>query len=394
MNLKNEVKEKLFSLEADIFKAAPNSSMSLMQGIGGLPVLYLQLYKNTRQRVYLKKIDVIIDHLIDLIDSSEPSVTFCEGIAGVGFMLNYMQKATGHNIQLIKELSDLLDRLMMSFYKQHNSHYDMDFLHGSAGILVSWLNKKGASAQVREEIRILMPKYVKAVNAYLDGLNDPAAEKKIVNCGMAHGLISQIMILSLYTTKFKDAAYIPLIQRLVKLLVSVQADSDNHMDSNFPSIVNLSDLKPDNKYRVPLGWCYGDTVVSIGLAKAGEVLNDRQMINQAYQVAARSMLRETNQQAIVVDASFCHGSSSIAHTYNKWRWQSNTTTFDAAYQKWIERTLELCQYTDGIGGYKKFEGDKFTPEAGLLDGAAGVALVLSDYLYEQKSNWDAVFLLS
>jgi lantibiotic modifying enzyme len=395
MNCREQIKEKLFSLEADIFEDVPhNNSMSLMQGIGGLPILYLQLYKATKSRNFLKKIDVIVDQLIDIVSDAEPSVTFCEGIAGIGFMLNYMQKETTHNKQTIKELSGILDNLMLTFYKQHNSFYDLDFLHGSAGILVAWLSKRESSVQTNDDIKMLMSKYITAVNVYLDGLADPENKKKIVNCGMAHGLISQIMILSLYTAKLKDNKYIPTLQRIVDLLVSVQADNDNPLASSFPSIIGLNDAKPDNKYLVPMGWCYGDTVVSVGLAKAGEILNDQAITNQAYQVAARTMARKTDEQAIIYDASFCHGSSSIAHTYNKWRWQSNSTVFDDAYTKWIMRTLELCQFTDGIGGYKKFEGNKFTASAGLLDGAAGVALVLADYVYNQKPTWDSVFLLS
>ncbi len=395
MNQKKAIKDKLFAMEADIFNAIPqHQSMSLLQGIGGLPILYLQLYKNTKSRSYLKKMDVIFDQLIDALRSSEPSVTFCEGIAGVSLMLNYMHKETSYNKRTVTELSGILDTIMFRFYQQHNSFYDLDFLHGSAGILVAWLSKKSSSAKVFEEVKQLMPKFVKALEIYLNNLNAEANPKKIVNCGMAHGLISQIMILSMYTSKFGDRQYLPLIERMVSLMIAVQYKGENVLNSVFPSIVNLNDDSVNYKYIVPLGWCYGDTTASIGLAKAGEVLEDQNIIDFAYQIALRSISRQTDTQAIIYDASFCHGSASIAHSYNKWRWRTNDPAFDTAYERWICRTLELCQFEDGIGGFKKFEGDKYSPETGLLDGAAGVAMVLSDYVYDQKSTWDSAFLLS
>jgi hypothetical protein len=395
MNQKKAIKDKLFAMEADIFNAIPqHQSMSLLQGIGGLPILYLQLYKNTRSRSYLKKMDVIFDQLIDSLQRSEPSVTFCEGIAGVSLMLNYMHKETSYNKSTVSELIGILDTIMFRFYRQHNAFYDLDFLHGSAGILVAWLSKKSSSAKVFTEVKQLMPKFIEALEIYLNNLDAEPNPKKIVNCGMAHGLISQIMILSMYSSKFGDKQYLPLIEKMVSLMIAVQYKGNNVLKSVFPSIVNLNDDSADYKYIVPLGWCYGDTTASLGLAKAGEVLQDKNIVNYARQIALRSISRETDTQAIIYDASFCHGSASIAHSYNKWRWQTNDPAFSTAYEKWIGRTLELCQFEDGIGGFKKFEGDKYTPETGLLDGAAGVAMVLSDYVYDQKSTWDSAFLLS
>lgn len=395
MKLKKEAQDKLFHIEADLYKELPGlNSLSLMQGIGGLPILYLQLYKNTRSRAYLKKTDAVLDKLIDILEREKASVTFCEGISGISYMLNYMQSQTAHNQDAVKELSHFLDRVMLNFYEQHHTAYDLDFLHGSAGMLVAWLNKKQSAKQARTEAKMLMKSYVGAVEVYLNGLTDAANEKKIVNCGMAHGLVSQLMVLSVYAERFKDHTYTPYLQRIVELISSVQYDSPDVSLSSFPAILNLSKAAPAAPYRVPLGWCYGDTVVSVGLAKAGEVLHNPQVVQQARAVAVRSIQRATDEQAIIYDASFCHGSSSIAHTYNKWKWHSSATCFDNAYEHWIKRTVDLCSFSDGIGGYKKFEGDKYSAEAGILDGAAGAALVLSDYVYNRQPNWDGVFLLS
>ncbi|WP_316839787.1 lanthionine synthetase C family protein [Pedobacter gandavensis] len=392
MNYKKEVKEKLFSLEEGISEAVSgNHSMSLMQGLAGLPILYAELYKHTKSRSYLKKLDVVIDKLIDIIENTSASVSFCEGITGVAFMLNYLQTEMKYKQSMVKELNRILDRLMIHFY-QHAENYNMDFMHGNAGILAYWLNKK--TKIFKKDTQLLMPKYVKELKTYLDGLKDPENDKKIVNCGMAHGLISNMMILAKYSERFNDHQYYYLLQEIVDLVLLTRSRTTGAINADFPAIIELGNINPDNQYRVPLGWCYGDTVVSIGLAKAGQALGNTRIRNLGHEVAVRTMERKTNAHAMILDASFCHGSSSIAHVYNRWRWETNDNSFDEAYTDWILKTVELCQYTDGIGGYKKFEGDHFTPEMGLLDGATGAALVLSDYVYGQKSSWDAAFLLS
>lgn len=66
----------------------------------------------------------------------------------------------------------------------------------------------------------------------------------------------------------------------------------------------------------------------------------------------------------------------------------------AAY--WIEQTLDMAKFTDGLAGYKTWQGGVLGYETryGLLEGIAGIGLVLLSYYYEIEPTWDECLLLS
>ena len=66
----------------------------------------------------------------------------------------------------------------------------------------------------------------------------------------------------------------------------------------------------------------------------------------------------------------------------------------AAY--WIGRTLSMAKFEDGLAGYKTWQGAErgFRNEYGLLEGIAGIRLVLLAYLSDEEPTWDECLLLS
>ncbi len=97
-----------------------------------------------------------------------------------------------------------------------------------------------------------------------------------------------------------------------------------------------------------------------------------------------------------MDACFCHGTSGIAHIFNRmWRETGMPECKDAAAY-WIGQTLSLAKFEDGLAGYKTWQGTErgFQNEYGLLEGIAGIGLVLLSYHYEIEPTWDECLLLS
>ena len=66
----------------------------------------------------------------------------------------------------------------------------------------------------------------------------------------------------------------------------------------------------------------------------------------------------------------------------------------AAY--WINQTLCMARFEDGLAGYKTWQGDKrgFQNEYGLLEGIAGIGLALLSFLSDEDPTWDECLLLS
>jgi lantibiotic biosynthesis protein len=98
---------------------------------------------------------------------------------------------------------------------------------------------------------------------------------------------------------------------------------------------------------------------------------------------------------MVKDAGFCHGCAGIAHMYNKLWHSTHQPVFKAACDFWMQRTLDMATYPDGMAGHKKYTGTEgvFESTPALLDGVAGIGLVLLSYLTGDFS-WDYCLMLN
>ncbi|ARF53732.1 lanthionine synthetase C family protein [Streptomyces gilvosporeus] len=160
------------------------------------------------------------------------------------------------------------------------------------------------------------------------------------------------------------------------------------------------------------GWCYGTSGIAWTLHLAGQALDDHRM-TMAAEDAIRALVHRPRTPAVSVDPGFCHGRAGILHT--------------VARMAAVGASTELWSAADGLAHELVAEFDPRTPfgyrqalppssaskpaphrvhHPGLLDGAAGIALVLADYADARRgtacedangweaSGWDAAFLMS
>jgi hypothetical protein len=101
----------------------------------------------------------------------------------------------------------------------------------------------------------------------------------------------------------------------------------------------------------------------------------------------------------VVDASFCHGTAGLAHIYNRMYQATGEPKLGRAAVYWLERTLDYYRLARDKGDWW-VQASKDREEAGswtgigLLEGAAGVALVLLAATTSLEPAWDRMFLVS
>jgi len=382
--------EKLAHLEKDLFdNYLATGSASLMTGKGGLPLLYHNLYQATGNGEYQEKAGAVLEHLVDQVNEGLRSFSYCDGLAGFAYLLNYMREKDFVDDSIDDLLADCDGILYNSMHEMLETD-NLDYLHGAQGIAVYCLDRYKAGYMDKGRIDAI-------ATAVINWVNKNAEDKQVpryVNCGMAHGLLASIMLLSKYSSLTADAAPAKAAIRAgVELLLRFRS-TDAAGLSVFPSIVKVDDSTFDTTYNIPLGWCYGDTTVSVALCHAAQVLNDPSLADNALQLALQTTARNTRKSALVSDACFCHGSAGISHIYRKWHHHTGLAAFENGYHQWIEQTLELGSFEDGIGGYKKFQGGDYSREFGLLDGACGIAMVLADFMYDGQGDWDRFFLLS
>jgi lantibiotic modifying enzyme len=399
---KERIKEKIFLIEEELSNISlPLNNVSLFSGLSGLPIFYYMLYEYTNDKKYLKKINDILQRLFDLLNTSDYPISYCNGLTGVAYMLNYLNSKIILEDSIEENLIVIDDIIVDFFSKNTNSFDDLDFLHGSLGAAF-YLNSRLKYNQKNEkETLFLFKKLAKIINDYLKE-SDKVKDVKYftndihrTNLGLAHGIISFIIVFSKFFNNFPKEIWVKdLILACVNCIKRFESKNINDF-SKYPSIaVNNNSAT----YNIPLGWCYGDQAISIGLYKASHVLQDKELEKKAFELAHRNLNRDSIERIFplpMYDAGFCHGLVSIGYFHKKWYSYSKDKDFYNQYEKFIFQTIEFANKDIGIAGYQKYMGDnKYEDAIGFLDGVIGIGIVLIDYLLiKNDSDWDQFFLL-
>jgi lantibiotic biosynthesis protein len=145
-------------------------------------------------------------------------------------------------------------------------------------------------------------------------------------------------------------------------------------------------------------WCYGDPGIAAALLVAARGVGAGGWEQAAVALACRAAERPPERTG-VVDASFCHGTAGLAHIYNRMYQATGEPKLGRAAVYWLERTLDFYRLARGNGGSwvqastDRAEAGPWTG-IGLLEGAAGVALVLLAATTSVEPAWDRMFLVS
>ncbi len=152
----------------------------------------------------------------------------------------------------------------------------------------------------------------------------------------------------------------------------------------------------DGAPRLPArsAWCYGDPGVAAALLVAAEDACEPFWVEEATALGVRAAARPPHLSG-VVDAGFCHGSAGLAHLFNRMFQLTGEARLAEAARFWLERTLDLC--APGAPEPLPWVSEAGQPPwsgLGLLEGAAGVALVLLAASTAAEPVWDRMFLAS
>lgn len=132
----------------------------------------------------------------------------------------------------------------------------------------------------------------------------------------------------------------------------------------------------DVEARPGLAWCYGDLGVSAALLAAAQV--DGRWREPALALALGCARRACD----IPNAAICHGSAGVAHILNRMWQATGDASFATAARAWLDRALA------GVAELRA------ASDPTLLDGAAGVALVLHAAVSDIEPEWDRLLLLS
>ena len=140
-----------------------------------------------------------------------------------------------------------------------------------------------------------------------------------------------------------------------------------------------------------LAWCDGDPGVALALLLAARDVGEPAWALAATRLALAAAARSPGpgctlsaDRADQADqAGICHGAAGLAHVFGRLYQLTGAQALAEAAITWAERTVALCE-----AGWAAAAG------VGLLDGAAGVVLVLLACCQQTEPDWDQPLFIS
>jgi lantibiotic modifying enzyme len=406
----HEHNKELFSKKLEnIAQALKNQckdsdDVGLMTGQTGIALFFFYYSRFTDDQQYYDYALELLEKIVEKLNEDMNLHTFCSGIGGIGWTFEHLTQKEFFQADIGEILSELDPFLFQSMRMDIKRDY-FDFMHGALGSGFYFLQRYQHSRN---------PLYMNYLIQLIDYLlNSGSRDSKGFftwetilnhekgnrgfNLGLAHGMPGIMTFLSkLYELDIDKTRILPLLQGTVGYLLSQRLDTSNY-HSVFPRHI----CKEEPLCSSRLGWCYGDTGIGITLWLTGQRLKNHKWKDIAIETLLHSTLRKDPQKNSVFDTCFCHGTSGVAHMYNRIFQYTGLKEFKEACNFWLKKTLEIGQFQEdeSIGaGFKFWHGEgnegHWVNEYNVLNGIAGIGLVLISALSDIEPAWDSCFLLS
>ncbi len=392
LNEINEVLTRKFHKEGDI---------GILEGSAGISLFffyYSRFNSSNESESFGAK---IIENAINKINEGYYNPSYCSGIVGLAWAIellveeNFINADTGH---IFNDLDDTFYSILISEIKKGN----YDFLYGALGYGNYFIKKykntksKKLKDRYRNYILELISQLQKISYKDRNGLKwysytDKVHEIEGCNLSLSHGMPGIIIFLA-KLHKFSDFSKIvePLLKDSIKYILS--CENINVSISLFP---NRFPLRNQNAANSRLAWCYGDLGVGMSMWYASKVLNDKALMENAVRILKHSAKRQTTAKTMVKDASICHGAYGIAQIFNRAYKEAKEIEFKEAANYWIIEGINMAIHKGEYAGYKQWvDKENWIGKVGLLEGIAGIGLVLIEAMSDIDLKWDECLLLS
>ncbi|MEA5402901.1 lanthionine synthetase C family protein [Arcicella sp. DC2W] len=375
---------------------------NLIGGDLGIILFNLHLYEYSHDNLLLDKAVGKIEQYLSQMIVEDYDPTYCNGVAGFTFFLEYIEQKGWMEIdtnEILGEIDEYLYLQMMRMIKAGN----YDFLHGAIGIGYYFIyrsRKTKIARQYLEDFVIELDNQAVINNdlsmkwPFYDFTNN-ISQKDEFNMGLAHGIPS---ILSFLLKAYKEEI-MPVKTRKMAL-ATTQYILKNQLDpsiyySQFPDFTYGNEKSKKSKPS-RLAWCYGDLGICCSLWQSALVFDDNILKNITINIMVRASQRRSFEETRINDAGLCHGSAMAAHIFQRFYDWTNELTFKETADYWYDVTLKMAIFTDGYAGYKNFSPKEYggeQPSYNFLQGISGIGLVLLYRISGLDPSWEELLFI-
>lgn len=388
--MKNIILKKIFEIERGIYSNLENDNklgISVMTGLGGISMFYAQLLKVEPNNLdYRMKFNNVIEKLFSKYEEEDFNLFYCDGLCGLVTALRLLEQ---NNLLEEYDLKDFFLEAETIFSEQLNKDIDnieqIDFLHGNLGIINYFLNFSNSNIQID------CIKTVSFIDEYISSIELTNDNEKLINFGISHGMAGYLIILSKLYDLEENYLYKKIIDKIIAIYLHFE-DVEKHDKSIFPTMAFTT---LNNKQQTNLGWCYGDQTISYAINRVSKSFNNSFLMKKSLEYSLHWSKKNTCEKALRIpyDYMFCHGVSSVTYLNKKIFELTNQKIFKHNYNSFLKNIL---MYKDeGVGGYQRFSNVSkgYVNSLSVLDGVAGIGILLIDSYLENDNLIDQIFLL-
>ena len=374
-------------------------AFSLLAGQTGIVLLQALLYQGTKNEDYKKNVHDGIEHITGVIESVDrPLATFCNGLAGFGWLMIYLNKNNIIDIdtdEYLEELDQLLDIELDRMLNEKN----FDIMHGAMGLGLYFIKRNNVNGVIKIINELIAEKHDLNSGTAWSRFDNYSRKEYIYDFGLAHGIAGTLYFLGkCHAAGIMQETCKELIDGCVDFFMNnIQPESDAP-GSFFPNSIIAKQYKTDAQ-RVQLSrvaWCYGDLGILHTLLLVSIWLEDKILKDKVLTMLVKVAERKSIPESLVSDAGFCHGTVGICYLFKNIYKLSGNDLFLKTADYWLQQTLNFCRNEPlSVCGYLFFTGRTgWMSQTDILAGIGGIGIVLTDYNYAINSDWNECFFLS
>jgi lantibiotic modifying enzyme len=399
IDTQHQLKDRLQSKVEEIANILNNSVvddnyLGVLAGVSGkaLFMFYYSLY--TGNSKYADIGEQALTRALEIINNNYPYHNYCNGISGFAWTCEHLAQQGFIESKDITFLDELKPYLFSSMeYDFAKGNYD--FLYGGLGVGFYFMTHKDNHKEINRLLECLEQTSEKMPDGCWKwkSILDSKSQRIGYNISLSHGMSSIVACMSkLYRQNSELSKAKEILSGAVKYIILQQIPQ--LQVSYFPnySLENEDPIRAQSR----LAWCYGDLGISQALLQASIALDDAQLQHLAAEVLHFSCARKELKTSFVTDAGLCHGTSGIAQIFQRAYYATNDLIFYDTANYWLEKTLEMAKFDDGLAGFKKWAGNdkQWIACDSLLEGITGIGLCILSALDNKLLPWDECLLLS
>ena len=246
----------------------------LLDGKAGIVLLFAYLSKLFPEKDYSDITADFLDELSDSLSNDEHGYDMSTGVAGIAFVFQHLR-----NIGVLDKSDDLNLSEMDEFINLGIDHDlktgNWDPLHGIVGLGIYFLERNKETGE---------KKYLEKIVDYLSQMRTEFGEHKVwitpgyakysndnYNFGMAHGMPGILSFLAQVNARgIKKQETEEMISSCLPFLLQYEYAEDE--EYCFPTSIEVTPTKEDQKPGSRLAWCYGDLCMANTLIHCGNSL--------------------------------------------------------------------------------------------------------------------------